>query len=971
MPSDISRTPDNRSEPNTGIVAQQGRVIVDHDLNTLQTIVNRRAEAEARDVIGPAGTPDDGFAISLPTGSPPSQGSPPFWEPPLPLTLGSEPDKDFLINPGTMYVGGQRVVFPSRQAGKLITYAYFDQPDWSAPPPPTLSTDLPNEAVYLEIIEQALSAVEDPNLLDVALGGVDTTGRLRQLRRVVRSPIASTDCTEAWTELTARWLSAGLSFDPQTMRLEPTAKLLVSFDESQAAPDPCDPAVTGGYLGAENQLIRVQISASGLAGSPTTQPQLLWGYDNASFLYRVSGIAANGTMLQVARDPPDAFHTPQNGQVVEILRTASIITSAPDETDPTGQRTIVRCVAEQTGFVTTLTQAYGAAISGNTTNFLVLAAALPTDYLNDTNPLFVRIWQGLQSFTVGQAVDLVDPVKNAATGFAVTISAPAAEALAPGAYWQIAVRPSTPQLVYPERLLSKPQPPDGPREWICPLAVIDWSQPLVHDCRQIFDNLVTLTKRPAGGCCTVNLTPSDLTVNTLQTLIDRAVLLAEQVTVCLGPGIYELPQPLRLNAAHNRLALSSCAGGATVQATAGADPSLFTDGLLVVTNASGVVIRGLQITLPTGALPQNLLAALQNQISQSATNGQPRDANNTAAMIGVRAVAADTLTIEDCGFEFPQPGGSPDVVGAAVFLQGDCSGLTIRRCSFTSAMPPTFTPPTATAATPNTATGANVGTAAAAAAAAGNPPSTSAATTAAAANLLLADTPSQLSMIAAKLPIGVIVKAAAPPPLIATVGVLAISWFPEFQVAGNLNAQASVNNTSLACRLGNATFHSNIFSDLIVPALMVFVDGKTVRLQDNDATGCVAGLWLLLNGAISPSGSFGEEFSTLTGDLSFLEVQLAILIGRFYPFPAGATVTSVSDDQRDLPHHHQQRVRGDPGRSSRQYRCLYLGEPDDHRKPGHDSVRGAVGQQATIQFISNCWTGGDCYANSPAGDARR
>ena len=74
MSSDISRAPDDRREPNTGVVAQQGRVIVDRDLNTLQSIVNCRAEAEARDVIGPAGTPDDGFAISLPQGSPP--GSP-------------------------------------------------------------------------------------------------------------------------------------------------------------------------------------------------------------------------------------------------------------------------------------------------------------------------------------------------------------------------------------------------------------------------------------------------------------------------------------------------------------------------------------------------------------------------------------------------------------------------------------------------------------------------------------------------------------------------------------------------------------------------------------------------------------------------------------------------------------------------------------------------------------------------------
>src|SRR5580704_7372367 len=173
MSSDISRAPDDGQEPNTGIVAQQGRVIVDRDLNTLQTIVNTRTEAEARDVIGPSGTPDDGFSIGLP------EGSPPFWVPPAPLTLGQEPAFDFLIKPGTMYVGGQRVVFPAEQAGKAITYAYFDQPDWPAPPALVFSVDRGEEAVYLRVVEHELSAIEDPDLFDIALGGVDTTQRLR------------------------------------------------------------------------------------------------------------------------------------------------------------------------------------------------------------------------------------------------------------------------------------------------------------------------------------------------------------------------------------------------------------------------------------------------------------------------------------------------------------------------------------------------------------------------------------------------------------------------------------------------------------------------------------------------------------------------------------------------------------------------------------------------------------------------
>ncbi len=448
------------------------------------------------------------------------------------------------------------------------------------------------------------------------------------------------------------------------------------------------------------------------------------------------------------------------------------------------------------------------------------------------------------------------------------------------------MRPSTPQLVYPEHLLTEPQPPDGPRECVCPLAVINWRGQQVHDCRQFFDNLVTLTKRPAG-CCTVNIAPADVTAgNTLQALIDRAAGLAEQVTVCLGPGVFELPGSLRLNAAHDHLTLSSRAGGATLQAVAGNDPSQFTDGLLVVANASGVILRGLRMTLPTGGLPASILAVLR-RLPQPTTGGQPRDAANTAVMIGVRAVTADTLTIEDCAFAFPQPDGAPDIVGAAVFLQGDCSGLTVRNCDLVSTVPPTFTvstPQFRAGLAANTEASVNA-TAATRTAAVGSPPSVD---TAPAANLFSVDTASRLRLIAAQSPIGIIVRAAPPAPIVATIGVLAST-----SVVGSL---AGAESTALMCRLGDATFRGNKFADLTMSMLMFGVDGETVRLQDNDATGCVAGLWVFLTGAGAPTGqgNAGEYNTLLSAFTSFREALLALIIGELYPLPTGATATPAA-----------------------------------------------------------------------------
>ena len=81
MPSDISRTSDEQRYD--GVVMQQGRVILDRDVNALRQTIDRRIEHDALDIIGPCGTPDNGFAIGPAPGSS-SPVSPPLWVPPIP-----------------------------------------------------------------------------------------------------------------------------------------------------------------------------------------------------------------------------------------------------------------------------------------------------------------------------------------------------------------------------------------------------------------------------------------------------------------------------------------------------------------------------------------------------------------------------------------------------------------------------------------------------------------------------------------------------------------------------------------------------------------------------------------------------------------------------------------------------------------------------------------------------------------------
>lgn len=480
MSSDRSRTSDDLPRQYKAVVMQQGRVILDRDFNALQEIVDGLASANALEAIGPCGTSDNGFEITIP-GS--NTSSSPSASTPLP--------PDFLIAPGTMYVGGQRVVLPPPGP-----WSYFQQPGWDDPldpqPPTGSPTPSSTEYVYLHVYEQEVGAVEDPDLLDVALGGPDTTQRVRLMSRVHRTPSLGTDSATALGRALSDLEKKGLVLDPSTMRLRRLVQLQVSLETEPPSSSPCDSVVKGGYLGPDNQLIRIQ-----LADNPTgTGPSLVWGYDNASFIYRVQ--LTDPQSVQLLQFPVDDFHAPQPRQVVEVLRSALSLDGAAGAA---ARPATARHVARPTGFLTTVSE-YNRA-----NNSVTLSSPVPSSFTGDKNPLFLRVWQGQQAFTPSQPLTLIDPVSQLPLGIQVTITGSTGGVVSRGAFWMIAVRPGTPQAIYPERFLNSPQAPDGPREWFCPLALIGWlgqgsasvpafSAPAhITDCRQKFNNLVTLTSR--------------------------------------------------------------------------------------------------------------------------------------------------------------------------------------------------------------------------------------------------------------------------------------------------------------------------------------------------------------------------------------------------------------------------------------------------------------------------------------------
>jgi hypothetical protein len=640
MAADRARVSYDPTRKWRGLVAQQGRVSVEADWNEAAAIDAERDRRTTLDVVGPFGTPDDGYLIT-------------------PDDTG-----DFTIGSGTLYVGGERLDLDG-------TVTYSTQPEWLDhsidslwQDPAVPASDPAYELVYVLASEQEVCAVEDPALADVALGGPDTMQRRRILQRFVRTTTGSPACGSAWDTFTGSLARGGQQFDSASMTMESTATLTVTFG-STGQTSLCQPVATGGYLGAENQMIRVMISSvDSISGVPT----IVWGFDDASFLYRITASSsvtdAGGTTttLTLAEAPVDSYHYPQNGQAVELLGDMVQLTP-PDST-------IVPpypgdYIASPHGIVTTVVGTYDP-----TQSQLVVNGPAPSSSI--ALP-FLRVWQGTALATPAQQVTLGD------TGAKVTLDSTGG--FRAGDYWRFALRPIQPAIIYPARYQDGPQPPDGPRTWACPLAVITWSAgsgtPLA--CPPSFPSLTQLTDQ--GGCCTVDVRPADVGGGaTLQALIDTYSARGP-VTICLEPGTYVLPEPLLLQ--NDGLTLQGCRSGVVLQ---GAASGTFAAGLIAVLEASSVTIRGIELSIPLASffsLPDGIFGYLPKP------NADLLVAYSTdlRMAIGVFAPQTNGLTIEDCRFVF----GVEDtfnVFGAGVFATGRTTGVTVSGCDFVVTDPP-------------------------------------------------------------------------------------------------------------------------------------------------------------------------------------------------------------------------------------------------------------------------------------------
>lgn len=300
MKGDFSRITFDRRKHYTGVLIQQGRVLTDADANEEQAIRQYRDETEARDVIGPTGTPKEnpGFGIAVQA------------------TGGVD---RIAIAPGRYYVDGILCENEARVTEDRQPDLPPANPGSVAPSIRDLLTAAGATAglVYLDAWKRPVTAMEDPDIKEVALGEADTSARLRTVWQVRVLPLRTPGATcvsnlPEWNAL----------ISPRDARLR--------AHTGTGSPPPSDTLCilppAAGYHRLENQLYRVEVHAKGGMNAATFK----WSRENGSVTARIlERVGANAVRVAgLSRDDKLGF---RNGDCVEVIDDARELRGEPGQ----------------------------------------------------------------------------------------------------------------------------------------------------------------------------------------------------------------------------------------------------------------------------------------------------------------------------------------------------------------------------------------------------------------------------------------------------------------------------------------------------------------------------------------------------------------------------------------------------------------------------------------------------------------
>lgn len=583
MTGDYTQVPLRPADRWTGARMQQGRVLLDHDWNLNLDAASRGLRDAVRDAIGWAGV---------------VAGSPAFQ---VSVTTAGTLDLD--LQPGHFWVDGLEAYAPA-------AFGYSGQ-DAIAPLPAGGVV-----LVYLDVFEEHVQPAEDPTeLIDPALGTIDTTGRTRVGYRVRVAPTNAATCADAWAALTTVAGSTGL---------------FTVARGSTGTPDPCAPP--GDPLAQiADGLLRFEV----LDGGTEATARFAWSYENGARAVPIVAMPS-GTTVQLAASN---LHFGQ-GDLIEL----SYLARRADRVDH-GPLYVVDQVTPG---------------AGGDTLTLHTAPSLPAPTAPATilEGLCARRWDG-------QAVGAAAATNALWNGqdLGITFTADAGDYVVAD-WWGERLRSEAGDGIE-ERTDAAP---DGIRHSFAPLALVDLgARTILSDCRPTFTSLVDIDFD--AGACTVSVKPGD----DLQAAVDS--LPAGGGELCLAAGVYPLRAPVKV-ARRQRVVINGAGPASIVVAEeseaalvfdtcddvevrdvsvqggtspgGGGDPDL--DGALTFLSCVGVVVQDCELGCPDQTARAQTCVSVRSAAGGRASDVIRIERNRLAVgawQTGILVVDAVTQTIAD------------------------------------------------------------------------------------------------------------------------------------------------------------------------------------------------------------------------------------------------------------------------------------------------------------------------------------
>ncbi len=440
MKADLSRDTFRKPKHYSSVRMQQGRVQVDADWNEQLDIIGHRSDTETVDVIGRCGAPlaAAGFHLVAAVADLSAEEQARADNQNAPALAGAG---DFYISGGRLYVDGTLC-----ENEQIVPYSA--QPH--LPAAPMVDSDGIYLA-YLDVWQRHITALEDDEIREKALNGVDTATRTQTLWQV--RWLRAADLGAAVNCLTP--LPA---YDSATAA--GTGTLAARAQPGGASSDPCIVPTSAGYRRLENQLYRVEVHDAGDLGVATFK----WSRENGTVV--AHWLSQNGDQITVSSAGRDAVLGFTSGDWVELLDSERELLALPG--------TLVRLLS----------------VSDNVLTLDTATATGSIDLANFQSQPKVRRWESAGALQPGNSdwLDLEDGVQiQLSTG-----------SYRSGDYWLIPARTNTGEVEWPlDPVSGNPaaRAPAGIQHHYCRLAVMtfdggSWTR--IDDCRPLFAPLTQM-----------------------------------------------------------------------------------------------------------------------------------------------------------------------------------------------------------------------------------------------------------------------------------------------------------------------------------------------------------------------------------------------------------------------------------------------------------------------------------------------